>query len=61
MVESITEILAAYKADHVDPLDFAGIFEEITKRKTPEDVLAYLHVYGEFPGGYPMKLEDYMF
>lgn len=60
-LETITNILRKCKADHVDPLDVAGIFKEIEKRKTPEDVLAFLHVYGDLPEGYPMRLEDYWF
>ncbi|WP_324759490.1 hypothetical protein [Sphingobacterium thalpophilum] len=55
----ICSIIADIAKDAVDPLDLPAIIDLFNRRKICPIVLAYLHIYEEFPRGYPYLLDDY--
>lgn len=57
--ERIQNYLAEYTQSPVDPFDFRSIVALFNRRKTCPIVLAYLHVYDEFPEGYPYTYRHY--
>ncbi|WP_312790465.1 hypothetical protein [Sphingobacterium sp.] len=57
----ILAVLYAYGCEATDPLDLHAIIDFFNRRLVCPLVLGYLHVYHEFPMGYPYRLEDYMF
>ncbi|MNJ92227.1 hypothetical protein D3C87_98930 [compost metagenome] len=57
----ILEILYEYDRTPIDPFDFRAIIDLFNRRAVCPLVLAYLHVYHEFPTGYPYRLTDYLF
>lgn len=57
----ILDILYDYDRTPIDPLDFQAIIALFNRRAVCPLVLAYLHVYHEFPTGYPYQLTDYLF
>ncbi len=61
VIADILEILYAYGRTAIDPLDFRAVLDLFNRRAVCPLVLAYLHVYHEFPTGYPYQLTDYLF
>lgn len=59
--ESIMEILDFFKQETIDPLDLSTIVDLYNRYEVCPLVLAYLHVYEDFPKGYPYLLSDYLF
>lgn len=57
--EDISEVLRLYDRSVIDPLDLPAIIAIFNRREVCPLVLAYLHVYHEFPKGYPYLLTDY--
>lgn len=57
--EDICTILREYNRSVIDPLDLPAIIAMFNRREVCPIVLAYLHVYDEFPKGYPYLLIDY--
>ena len=55
----ISEILQRYDRTYIDPLDLSSIVDLFNRRWVCPFVLAYLHVYDEFPKGYPYLFSDY--
>lgn len=55
----ILEILYDYDRAPIDPLDLRAVIDLFNRREVCPLVLAYLHIYHEFPTGYPYLLEDY--
>lgn len=57
--EDIRAVLRDYDRSVIDPLDLPAIIAMFNRREVCPLVLAYLHVYHEFPKGYPYLLTDY--
>ena len=57
--EDIRAVLRDYDRSIIDPLDLPAIIAMFNRREVCPIVLAYLHVYHEFPKGYPYLLTDY--
>lgn len=57
--EDIRSVLRAYDRSVIDPLDLPAIIAMFNLREVCPLVLAYLHIYDEFPKGYPYLLTDY--
>lgn len=57
--EDIRAVLRDYDKSDIDPLDLPAIIAMFNRREVCPIVLAYLHVYHEFPKGYPYLLTDY--
>lgn len=57
--EDICTILREYDRSVIDPLDLPTIIAMFNRREVCPIVLAYLHIYDEFPKGYPYLLTDY--
>ena len=55
----IEHVLDGYDDPAVDPLHLPGIIALYNRRKISPLVLAYLHVYDQFPLGYPYWHADY--
>lgn len=55
----IEHVLDGYDDPAVDPLHLPGIIALYNRRKISPLVLAYLHVYDQFPLGYPYRHADY--
>lgn len=55
----ISEILERYDSTYTDPLNLSSIVDLFNRRWVCPFVLAYLHVYDDFPKGYPYLLSDY--
>lgn len=56
---SIQLVLHAFDKGTIDPLNLSAIINLYNRYEICPIVLAYLHVYGEFPKGYPYRLEHY--
>lgn len=55
----IEQVLEHYDDPAVDPLHLPSIIALYNRRKISPLVLAYLHVYDQFPLGYPYRHADY--
>lgn len=55
----ISEILERYDSSYIDPLNLSSIVDLLNRRWVCPFVLAYLHIYDDFPKGYPYLLSDY--
>lgn len=55
----IEQVLEGFDDPAVDPLHLPGIIALYNRRKISPLVLAYLHVYDQFPLGYPYRHADY--
>ena len=57
--EDIHAVLRDYVRSDIDPLNLPTIIAMFNRREVCPIVLAYLHIYHEFPKGYPYLLTDY--
>lgn len=55
----IQQLLERYDGITADPLHLPSIIALYNRRKISPLVLAYLHVYDQFPRGYPYRIADY--